>query len=84
MFTLDTTRQDGKIMKEAIKNIKIKFEQAKIRTAKLLKELTARATKLEKLKAKIGTATSLSAFLQLNEVSSDEEDEEELLQQGTV
>ncbi|XP_023932047.1 dynein heavy chain 5, axonemal-like isoform X1 [Lingula anatina] len=80
LYTLDITREDGKIMKEAIKNIKEKYENAKIRTSNLLRSLTLKATVLEKLKARIGMATSLSAFLQLNEVSSDEEDEEELLQ----
>ncbi len=37
---------------------------------------------LEKLKAKVGIATSLGAFLQLNELSDEEEEEDDLLQEG--
>jgi len=39
-------------------------------------------TTLEKLKAKLGMSTSLSAFLELNELREECEEEEELLYQG--
>merc|ERR550532_726387 len=51
--TMDKTRKDAKAMKQSIKNITAKFELAKKNTADLLLKLTAKATVLEKLKAKI-------------------------------
>ena len=84
LATLDQTRTDSRIMKENIRNIREKYEDSKKKTASLLTQLTLRATVLEKLKAKVGEATSLSAFLQLNELSSDEEDEDDLLKPGQI
>ena len=70
-------------MKQSILDITAKYEVAHGNTADLLGQLTAKATKLEKLKAKLGMSTSLSAFLELNELKEESEDEEELLFQGT-
>lgn len=69
-------------MRWYIKNIHKNYENAKEKTAVLLQQLTAKATILEKLKAKVGIATSLSAFLQLNELSDEEEEEDDLLKEG--
>ena len=69
-------------MKESIKTINQKFEEARVKTADLLVQLTAKATLLEKLKAKVGVANALSAFLQLNELSEDDEETDDLLVQG--
>ena len=69
-------------MKENIKGVSKEFEDAKEKTASLMSTLTHRATVVEKLKAKVGIATSLSAFLQLNELSDEEEEEEDLLKEG--
>ena len=82
MVTLEQTKSDSRGMKESIKTINQKFEEAKIKTADLLVELTAKATLLEKLKAKVGVANALSAFLQLNELSEEEEETDDLLKQG--
>ena len=41
-------------MKQSIKNITAKFEAAKRKTTELMTILTAKATVLEKLKAKVG------------------------------
>ncbi|XP_064629693.1 uncharacterized protein LOC135488785 isoform X2 [Lineus longissimus] len=79
LTALSQSRMDAKVMRQAIKNISGKFEDAKVNTAHLLRQLTAKATTLEKLKAKVGQSTALSAFLQLNEMSDEEEEEDDLL-----
>ena len=81
--TLDQTRTDAKAMKKAIKNLTDKFEESKKKTATLLYQLSQKATVLEKLKAKIGLSNSLHAYLNLNEMETNEEDEDELLKEGT-
>ena len=83
LITLEKTRKDTKLMKQSILDTTAKYEVAHGNTADLLGQLTAKATKLEKLKAKLGMSTSLSAFLELNELKEESEDEEELLLQGT-
>ena len=82
MATLDKTRADAKVMKKGIKTITGKFEDAKKNTTDLLEKLTAKATTLEKLKAKVGLSKSLDAYLQLNEFDVEEEEEDELLKEG--
>ncbi|XP_077977225.1 dynein axonemal heavy chain 8-like isoform X3 [Glandiceps talaboti] len=78
--SLSKTRQDAKNKHQEIKKLQISYENATAKTADLLKRLTAKATILEKVKAFSGQATgSLSAFLQMNETESDEEEEDELL-----
>lgn len=69
-------------MKKAIKNTNSKFEASKVRTEQLLIKLTNRATILEKLKAKCGLSTSLDAYLHLNEMETEQVEEDELLKQG--
>ncbi|WAR07684.1 DYHG-like protein [Mya arenaria] len=76
------TRNDAKVMKKAIKNTTGKFEEAKVRTEELLIQLSHKATILEKLKAKVGLSTSLDAYLHLNEMETEQEEEDELLKQG--
>jgi len=80
--TLDQTRKDASHMKQSIRKINQKFDEAKEKTADLMQKLTAKATVLEKLKARIGMATALSAFLQLNELSDEEPEEDDLLKEG--
>ena len=82
MVTLEKTRKDTKLMKQSIQDITGKYEVAHGNTADLLKKLTSKVTTLEKLKAKLGMSTSLSAFLELNELREECEEEEELLYQG--
>jgi dynein heavy chain len=84
LLTLDQTRKDVRKMKESIKGVSKEFEEAKEKTSTLMSTLTQRATVLEKLKAKVGIATALSAFLQLNELSDEEEEEEDLLKEGEL
>ncbi|XP_070568705.1 dynein axonemal heavy chain 5-like isoform X4 [Ptychodera flava] len=77
---LSKTRQDAKSKHQEIKKLQAMYEQATKTTANLLKELTAKATVLEKVKAQFGMSSgSLSAFLQMNEIESEEEEEDELL-----
>ena len=71
-------------MKKGIKTITGKFEEAKRKTTELLTKLTTKATKLEKLKAKVGLSKSLDAYLQLNEFDVEEEEEDELLKEGIL
>lgn len=80
--TLDKTRTDAKVMKKGIKTVTGNLEDAKKNTAELLRKLTAKATTLEKLKAKVGLSKSLDAYLQLNEFDVEEEEEDDLLKEG--
>ena len=82
LATLDKTRVDAKIMKKGIKTITGKYEDAQKKTSDLLRKLTSRATALEKLKAKVGLSKSLDAYLHLNELEVEEEDDDELLKEG--
>lgn len=70
-------------MKETISVTEDKYAVAENKTAELLDTLTAKATILEKLKAKLGLAPALNAFLlQLNEMTGDDDEETGLLQGG--
>ena len=82
METLDVTRADAESMRGEIQMRTHEYDDACVKTKQLMKELTHKATILEKLKAKVGMATSLSAFLQLNELSDEEVEEDDLLQEG--
>ena len=82
LTTLDHTRSDAKVMKKAIKSLSGKFEEAKKNTSGLLRQLTVKATALEKLKAKCMSGTDLEAHMRLYVTESDEEEEEDLLLQG--
>lgn len=82
MSTLDQTRDDAQKMRQDIRTITSKFENAREKTGHLLSDLTLKATALEKLRAQLGMSTSLSAFLQLNEMSDEEEEDTELLKEG--
>lgn len=83
LATMDKTRADAKVMKKAIRTRTGSFEEACKKTADLLNRLTAKATALEKLKAKVGLSKSLDAYLHLTEFESDEEEDDELLKEGT-
>ena len=77
------TYQDTKAKKLEIKKLEVQYKEASQNTADLLEQLSARATILEKTKAMYTEASnSLSAFLQMNEVESEEEVEDELLMDG--
>ncbi|XP_071801693.1 uncharacterized protein [Asterias amurensis] len=78
---LARTQQDTQAKKQDIKRLQVDYEDASKKVAALLESLTLRATVLEKTKAQFTEASnSLSAFLQMHEVESDEEIEDELLQ----
>lgn len=81
LHTLDQTRHDAKIMKKAIKTITSKFEDAKKTTSNLMKQLTTKATALEKLKSRVTQGTDLEAHMKLYMTESEDEEEEELLLQ---
>ena len=84
LATLEKTRQDARTMKEDIGSRQRQYEEVREQPASLLRQLTAWATVLEKLKTKCGEATALNAFLQMNELSDEEEEEDDLLAQGTI
>ena len=80
---MSKTYQDTKAKKLEIKKLEVQYKEASQNTADLLEQLSARATILEKTKALYTEASnSLSAFLQMNEVESEEEVEDELLMDG--
>ncbi|XP_041462850.1 dynein heavy chain 8, axonemal-like [Lytechinus variegatus] len=77
---LARTYSDCKNKRLDIRRLHTLYEEASKKTADLLQELTAKATILEKTKAQYTEASnSLSAFLHMNEVESDEEVEDQLL-----
>ncbi|XP_030850579.1 dynein heavy chain 8, axonemal isoform X3 [Strongylocentrotus purpuratus] len=77
---LARTYSDCKNKRLDIRRLHTLYEEASKRTADLLQQLTGKATILEKTKAQYTEASnSLSAFLHMNEVESDEEVEDQLL-----
>ena len=82
---LAKTYQDTKDKKLEIKKLESLYKEASKNTADLLEVVSAKATVLEKTKALCTDASnSLSAFLQMNEVESEEEVEDELLIDGRI
>lgn len=80
---LARTYSDCKNKRLDIRRLHTLYEEASKRTADLLQQLTGKATILEKTKAQYTEASnSLSAFLHMNEVESDEEIEDQLLIDG--
>ncbi|XP_071818739.1 dynein axonemal heavy chain 5-like isoform X4 [Apostichopus japonicus] len=75
---LSRTHHDTKVKRQEIKRLQVQYEEASARVADLLKQLTAKATVLEKTKAQFEDC-SLSAFLQMNDIESEEDIEDELL-----
>ncbi|XP_006824289.1 dynein axonemal heavy chain 5-like, partial [Saccoglossus kowalevskii] len=77
---LEKTRQDAKTKHTDIKKLQSDYETATAKTAELLRQLTLKATELEKVKAQFGFSSgTLTAFLQLNEIESEEDEVDELL-----
>lgn len=78
--TLELTRQDSVVIKDVISDTKKKLSVATVKSDELLEALTAKATALEKLKAKLGIGSAtLSAFVALID-SEIEDDDLALLQ----
>ena len=73
--TLSQARQDAEALKHYIIKTKSEFEQANLKAANLLKELTAKSTSLEKLKAKLGLGSdTLRSFIAMIDNEIDDED----------
>ncbi|CAG5121561.1 unnamed protein product, partial [Candidula unifasciata] len=81
LATLDRTKADSKIMKKAIMTTTAQFEEAQGKTAQILNRLTVKVTTLEKLKARVGISKSLDAYLQLDEINVENEEEDDLLKE---
>jgi predicted nuclease with TOPRIM domain len=72
--TLSEARKDADKLKDYITKTKSEFEEANETTAKLLDELTAKSTVLEKLKAKLGVGSdTLRSFIAM--IDSEIEDD---------
>ena len=69
-------------MRDDIKKTTEEYEKAKVETYHLLDQLTAKATTLEKLKAKIGESSELRDYLGLNEFTEEPMEDEYLLVDG--
>ncbi|XP_033113255.1 dynein heavy chain 5, axonemal-like isoform X2 [Anneissia japonica] len=77
---LSKTREDARAKKAEIVRLQKLFEEASEKTATLLKQLSSKATVLEKTKALYQQSHgSLNAFLQMADVESDEEEQDDLL-----
>ena len=75
LSTLEQTREDAVLIKELISQTKQQLSAATFKSDELLEALTAKATVLEKLKAKLGIGSAtLSAFVALIDSEIDEED----------
>ncbi|XP_028415382.1 dynein heavy chain 8, axonemal-like isoform X2 [Dendronephthya gigantea] len=73
--TLSEARQDADKLKDYITKTKSEFEEANQTTAKLLEDLTAKSTVLEKLKAKLGVGSdTLRSFIALIDSEIDDDD----------
>lgn len=73
--TLEQTRKDAVVIRETIASTRGKLTTATLKSDSLLQSLTARATALEKLKAKLGIGSStLKAFVVLIDNEIVEED----------
>ncbi|CAB3999965.1 Hypothetical predicted protein, partial [Paramuricea clavata] len=73
--TLCEARKDADKLKHYITKTKSEFEEANVTTAKLLDDLTAKSTVLEKLKAKLGVGSdTLRSFIAMidNEIDDDD------------
>ena len=80
LATLEQTREDAVVIKDLISQTKQQLSVATVKSDELLEALTAKATVLEKLKAKLGIGSAtLSAFVALID-SEIEEDDSALLQ----
>ena len=75
LTTLDQTREDAVLIKDVISQTKEQLSVATVKSDELLETLTANATVLEKLKAKLGIGSAtLSAFVALIDSEIEEED----------
>lgn len=76
--TLSEARKDADKLKDYITKTKSEFEEANVNTAKLLDQLTAKSTVLEKLKARLGVGSdTLRSFIAL--IDSEIEDDDSYL-----
>ena len=83
LATLEQTREDAVVIKDVISQTKQQLSVATVKSDELLEALTAKATAMEKLKAKLGIGSAtLSAFVALID-SEMEEDDTALLQVNT-
>ncbi|BFZ10052.1 hypothetical protein BsWGS_13093 [Bradybaena similaris] len=81
LATLDRTKADAKDMKTNIMITTTQFEESQRKTRTLLNKLTMKVTLLEKLKAKVGISKSLDAYLQLNEMNVEDDEDDDLLKE---
>ena len=82
--TIRSTQEEVSVMKNTVKELKHKHEEAGQLSSSLLNELTAKSCQLEQLKALLGDGSSvLSAMQMVREqerlLTENEEDDEELL-----
>ena len=75
---LSEARKDADKLKDYITKTKSEFQEANITAAKLLNDLTAKSTVLEKLKAKLGVGSdTLRSFIAM--IDSEIEDDDSYL-----
>ena len=75
-------RRDCGLSKDFIKTKTKDFESADREATDLQRMLTSLSTRLEKRKASLGMSTSLSAYLQLNAPTAEDQTDDELLRPG--
>lgn len=71
-----------RLVKDAIKSKTKDFEEADRASSDLQRSLVSTSAQLEKLKASVGQPSSLGTYLQLNEVITEDDQEDELLKPG--
>ena len=79
LATLEETRTDAVDMRTNIKQTTEEYGKAKVHTDELLELLTAKATLLEKLKAKFGKSEALSDYLGLSDLTVETTEDDALL-----
>lgn len=84
LATLESTQEQAEEMKNTLKELRQKQDQASMLSEKLLKALTLKSCQLEKLKALLGQSSSVLSAMQMvseqeRQLIENEEDDEELL-----
>lgn len=84
MENLNSLKNEMRLVKDTIKRKTKDFEEADRAASELQRLLVSTSARLENLKASVDQSSSLGAYLQLNEVITEDDAEDVLLKPGTT